>query len=200
MSQGDSTLKKIDVETPSTTATGSTTETSDIQMFGIVPIKTLSNRIDTNTLICRTLHSAVCNPLEMTSYFSGCTVPRLQRICQICVFEGSTRQYKDVAYCAQHQICACLQVQPDHTEKNLFFDHSVQKYVQCTDWSWMCQDEGLSCWEKLHKFYIPNDLFTKPKTEIKPNVFLSCRISRSNYLYKRRKEALNSTLEHFSAA
>ena len=77
-------------------------------MFGIVPIKTLSNKIDTNTLICRTLHSAVCNPLEMTSYFSGITVPRLQRICQICVFEGRTRQYKDVAYCAQHQIRACL--------------------------------------------------------------------------------------------
>ena len=53
----------------------------------------------------------------------------------------------------------------------------------------------MTCWEKLHEFYIPNGLFGKPKKDINPNSFLKTNIIQGFHLNKLRTNALKEALK-----
>ena len=138
----------------------------------------------------KSITSPNCNPIDIKSYFTGCQLTRKKMICQICVFEGRGRIQKSVAFCAQHHIRACLKSHPDHTATNKYYDSVTSTYKPCYDWSWICPDKGLTCWEKLHQFYIPNNLFTVATQEITPNSYYNAHIKRSCNLLKQKNNAL----------
>ncbi|KAG3180875.1 hypothetical protein PC128_g15405 [Phytophthora cactorum] len=66
---------------------------------------------------------------------------RKRRRCIVCRWED--RYPTEVAiYCTVHSVCLCTIVHPE-----------VPKL-------WMCLDSSWTCWDKYHKFYLPNTLFT----------------------------------------
>ena len=55
------------------------------------------------------------------------------------------------------------------------------------NWIFLCKDNSLTCFEKAHKYYIPNNLFKKGKTL--HNYSLS-KIDGKATLFMERKKAL----------
>ena len=138
----------------------------------------------------KSINADHCTPLVPKSYFTGCKITDKKRICQICTFEGRGRKLQNVAFCAQHHVRACLEIHPDHTKDNQYYNYSTSSYQPCYDWSWMCNKKSLSCWDKLHEHYLPRGLFTKPTNEISPDKYDTAHIKKSHPIYKMKKQAL----------
>lgn len=138
----------------------------------------------------KSINADHCTPLVPKNYFTGCKMSDKRRICQICTFEGRGRKLQNVVFCAQHHVRACLEIHPDHTKENKYYNYSTSSYQPCYDWSWMCKNHTLSCWEKLHQYYIPKGLFTTPTVEISPDSYHSAHIKKSNCVYKQKQQAL----------
>lgn len=95
-----------------------------------------------------------------------------QKFCQKCLFKGCGRKLLNVAYCKKHCIHACIQKYPDNTKTGLYYDTNLGKKVVCSDWSWMCPNKGMSCWDKFHTYYALTDVFyihagSKDKEKVK---------------------------------
>jgi hypothetical protein len=111
--------------------------------------------------------------------------------CQVCEFEGSHIVMKHTKYCETHCVCLCIiRHTPSHKlELNKIDDNPV------TDFSWVCPNTNLACWEKLHTFYGPRGLFTNAGRII--NTYAGCfRFGHQNLscgLFLRRKAAFGKT-------
>ena len=66
-----------------------------------------------------------------------------------------------------------------------------------TNWSWICPDDTLMCWEKAHLWYIPRKLWMPPsKPGDKDNrIFYARNASTSCDLYKKKMVALGNKME-----
>jgi len=133
---------------------------------------------------CKSIKCEQCNPIDIRSYFTNCKLSHRRLFCQICLFEGRGRKLKSVALCAQHQVRACLKSYPNSTANNIYIDPTKGRQV-CTDWSWVCPNKTLTCWEKLHQFYIPNKLFMSANADISPQNFSSVNIKTGSLLQKK---------------
>ena len=73
--------------------------------------------------------------------------------CQICRFEGRGENIvQGVCWCSKHGIRCC----------SVARSHKPLKKIDgtpMTDYSWRLGDDGMTCWDKAHSFYIPNGLF-----------------------------------------
>jgi hypothetical protein len=66
-----------------------------------------------------------------------------------------------------------------------------------TDFSWLCPDNNLSCWHKLHLWYEPRDLFFNSGIIIKNDAecFRFVRLKVSSNLFVAKKNVFG---EHFA--
>ena len=115
------------------------------------------------------------------------------RTCQVCNYEGRGRSLKSVSYCYKHCVRTCTMVQPDIKETRKFFIASRNAVMKRdSDISkWLCTNAGLTCWEKMHQFYLPRNLFTK--SVIKAQGLPLLYLNRSCTLYKVRKLCLTQS-------
>ncbi|ETW02496.1 hypothetical protein H310_05995 [Aphanomyces invadans] len=85
------------------------------------------------------------------------------RQCVVCRWE-STSKSKTVTevtdYCDVHDVCLCSCVRQNYTPA-----------------PYMCPNTEWTCWEKFHRFYMPEKLFVKEK---------GARVQRRNWMYKLR--------------
>ena len=115
------------------------------------------------------------------------------KYCMVCLFEGRGGKRK-TQFCKRHMMFLCTQ-KYDHP-KNLETFTLNHKKVRCSeidDWSFLCSDSETSCWEKAHKFYIPNKLFSLKKevriTESIEKTDIS-KFDRNSLLFLQRKNAI----------
>jgi hypothetical protein len=80
------------------------------------------------------------------------------RICQVYEFEGCHVLMKHNTYCKTYCVCLCIVGHTPSQELELkkIDDNPV------TEFSWLCPNTNLTCWEKFHKFSGPRGLFTNP--------------------------------------
>eukprot|EP00644_Phytophthora_capsici_P004525 jgi/Phyca11/111085/e_gw1.19.646.1 len=85
-----------------------------------------------------TLHSQ-CESVSSKQLFRD--AGRKKRQCVVCRYEE--RYPTEVTdYCHTHSVCLC-RVMHDHVEK-----------------PYICPQSTWTCWDKFHRFYLPNGLFT----------------------------------------
>ena len=98
--------------------------------------------------------------------------------CQICNFEGRGDYIvSDVVMCMYHGVRVCAVPRPHKFDVpqqerkwqvpksgrgGQWRDVPVQDQI-VTDYSWRCQDETLTCWQKLHDYYLQRGLFHDKK-------------------------------------
>lgn len=126
-----------------------------------------------------------CTPIAVQQLMSGKRSKKKGLSCQICSFEGrGVNIISHVAVCGQHRVRACTIFRESRPLKN-------GDGEEIADYSWRANIPGASCWDKLHKFYIPNGLFRDklhPLAEDGKMIFQCCRVGSK--LYAQKKEAL----------
>jgi hypothetical protein len=130
-----------------------------------------------------------CTPVAVQQLMSGMRSKKKGLSCQVCSFEGRGGNIiSHVVACAQHRVRACTIVRESKTLKK-------EDGSEVTDYSWRAPMVGASCWDKIHKFYIPHGLFRDDVTPMVMNgdkiSFQCCSIGSS--LYKKKKEAFGET-------
>ena len=133
----------------------------------------LSSETDTNECIllhgqdtlCRNATSINCNPrvtLDMEDELGS----KAKMYCQVCQYEGRGRVSMNVTYCYKHCIRACCKVQDDiKLRKSIRFPprKAIPIHGGMDFSTWMCQEVNMTCWEKMHTFYLPHEIFTSVK-------------------------------------
>ena len=121
--------------------------------------------------------------------------PDSQRACQICEFEGRGRKVKFTNYCTNHKVKCCTITYPSQKIENTFIKWG-EKYdnSKVRNWEWLCPETELTCWQKAHKWYIPNGLFNLSKGNSKhppqidySNIF---KVNQNSDLALKRHQAL----------
>jgi hypothetical protein len=105
--------------------------------------------------------------------------------CQVCAFEGRGRgNTRNVVVCSTHRLRLCTVSQPT---KILLQEKGPQKGEEVIDYSWRAPNTETTCWEKAHKFYIPQGLFRNHVHEINGSdkSFQCCIVSSQLYNAKR---------------
>jgi hypothetical protein len=94
-----------------------------------------------------------CTPIAVQELMLGKRSKKRGLSCQVCSFEGrGWNIIKNVVACSQHRVRACL---INHEDRDL----KKEDGSDVTDYTWRAAMPGASCWDKVHKFYIPNGLF-----------------------------------------
>ena len=124
-----------------------------------------------------------------------------QRSCCICAFEGRGRIVKDVNFCTTHCLRLCTRVHENPKHKQHFKVHGTNYSTDLIkNWDFICDDQTLNCWEKAHRFYIPNGLFLIPTQNNSPpsidenadssRFSTTSKFNTASVLYLQRKQAL----------
>ena len=123
--------------------------------------------------------------------------PKSKFYCKVCVFEGRGNNLRNSVFCSNHGIALCQTVNIHPMRQTVFkIGSTKENYVQTNsikDWGWLSpSQEKWTCWEKAHRYYIPNGLF-KVKDVINtfgiPEKSSSFDIMSEPYIL--RKEALS---------
>jgi hypothetical protein len=81
------------------------------------------------------------------------------KTCQLCDFEGRGMVMSQFFYFKVHCVRLCMKQNQDSRTIGL----KKTDYTEpVTDFSWLCPDNTLSCWQKFHLWYEPRDLFSNP--------------------------------------
>ena len=103
--------------------------------------------------------------------------------CQICLYEGRGVHKKNCVYCPNHKIRVCTSRHPGPSSSTYLIDR--KKIISsCKDFTWMCPDNSLTCWQKYHVFYHKKKLFIP---HLGSN-FL--HVDKKNKLFKKRQFVL----------
>jgi hypothetical protein len=125
-----------------------------------------------------------CSPIAVHDLMAK----RSQRMgfgCQVCTFEergrGNTR---NVVVCPTHRLRLCTVSQP---AKKVLQENGPQEGEEVIDYGWRAPNTEWTCWEKAHKFYIPQGLFRNhvPKLNGRNKSFQCCIVSSQLYNAKR---------------
>ena len=128
-----------------------------------------------------------CTPIAVDKLLLGRRSKKKGYSCQVCSFEGRGNNItRHVVACVQHRVRACTTSREGRPLKRA--DGS-----DVTDFSWQAPMPGASCWDKMHKFYIPQGLFRaavqeEPMVPGQNMAFQCCSVSSK--LYKKRREVL----------
>ena len=128
-----------------------------------------------------------CTPIAVHQLMLGKRSKKKGLSCQVCYFEGRGNNIvRNVVAWVQHRVRACTTSREDR--KLTKTDGS-----DVIDYSWRAPMPGASCWDKMHKFYIPHGLFRMGSIEPMPTVnehlaFQCCSVSSK--LYTKKREAL----------
>ena len=129
--------------------------------------------------------STLCAPIAVQQLMSGMRSKKKGLSCQVCSFEGRGGNITcNVVACPQHRIRACTIIREDRNLKK-------KDGTDVTDYTWRAAMPRVSCWDKMHKFYIPKGLFRDklpPTTPDGKMVFQCCCVGST--LYRMKKEAM----------
>jgi hypothetical protein len=106
--------------------------------------------------------------------------------CQVCTFEGRGRgNTRNVVVCPTHRLRLCT---VSHPVKKLLQEKGPLEGKEPIDYSWRAPNTDWTCWEKAHKYYIPQGLFRNnvPTLDGSNISFQCCKISSTLYNSKRR--------------
>jgi hypothetical protein len=81
---------------------------------------------------------------------------------------------------------------PDKSVEKMYFCARKGKSIKCTDWTWMCPDKHLSCWDKFHSFYLPAGVFHTHATSNVGDKLIFARVNRVSLQNKKRLQALKA--------
>jgi hypothetical protein len=128
-----------------------------------------------------------CSPIAVQHLMEN----RNQRMgfgCQVCTFEGRGRgTTRNVVVCATHRLRLCTVSQPT---KQLLQEKGPKEGEEMIDYSWRAPNTEWTCWEKAHKFYIPQGLFRNMVPKLNgSNVSFQCAVV-SSQLYNAKRLAL----------
>jgi Transposase IS4 len=110
-------------------------------------------------------------------------------VCQICNYEERKMKWKTVLVCPVHSVRLCFGTYPDRSKGGIPIMRKDGNGESVSDYSWLCQDHDLTCWEKFHSFYQPNNLFTTPANAANCDAFRFAKVRLSSELYKRKCQA-----------
>jgi len=85
-------------------------------------------------------------------------VNKASKTCQVCRYEERKKTWGSVVVCGKHAIRLCTVARPKRSACEPQLMKSDGTPVD--DWKWLCEKDGLNCWQKFHKFYLPGKLFT----------------------------------------
>ena len=129
-----------------------------------------------------------CTPFAVSELHKGNKAKYKGFQCQVCVWEGRKTTVRSVVICLQHRLRLCTTARSD---KEL----TQSNGSNVVDYSWRAPSEGLSCWDKAHKIYIPGGLFCNAPTPIKQSELMNesklkfQNVLLSSSLYKKRCRA-----------
>ena len=142
-------------------------------------------------VISRHVSSPTCNPrwsddLDVLS--------KTMKICHVCAYEGRGRKYQSVNYCYKHGVRACTYV---HSSWNPLVLETIRLGAQYKNIevppgmqfdNWLCPHSELTCWEKMHQFYLKTDLYT---LQVVDGELPMVKINRLSALYKAKNEFIS---------
>ena len=81
--------------------------------------------------------------------------------CKVCQFEGRGDVRKGTVFCSNHGLSLCQQINTHPKNKTqIVLRTSKIMTSEITDWEWLSPNQDRwTCWEKAHKYYIPQGLF-----------------------------------------
>ena len=120
--------------------------------------------------------------------------------CKVCIFEGRGNSHRNSVYCSNHGVALCQRVNVHPQNQTVFKIGTIkEKYVNTTlikDWKWLSPgQEKWTCWEKAHRYYIPNNLFNikDEKNNNVKNLERAITFNMMSRPFILRKKALNET-------
>jgi len=152
--------------------------------------------LETSSEHCPGGDSVECLPIH-PKCFSGTNTKKFY--CQVCTYENRGLRRRNVVCCLVHSLMLCIHKSiqkaagPNDTEEapNVPLDPSM----------WCCNDKNLSCWEKVHSFYVKNNLWNckpHPPPSSMVTKFSNAKVRWSVHCTKQRtrqKKALLASVE-----
>jgi hypothetical protein len=131
---------------------------------------------------------SICHPVSVSSMLKNDYRLRRGLGCQVCVFEGrGTGFVGHVVICMGHRVRCCTTIRDAISVSNTG--------NKITDFSWRAPIT-MTCWEKMHAFYIPRGLFhslvhplVEDDLEDRKKLKFQCMLIGSD-IYKQRNAAL----------
>ena len=132
-----------------------------------------------------------CSPIALKQVMETRT-QRMGYGCQVCTFEGRGRgTTRNVVICATHRLRLCVISQP---AQKMLQKKGPQVGEELIDYSWRAPNKEWTCWEKAHKFYIPQGLFRNNVAKLdESNPSFQCTMV-SSQLYNAKRRALGEEL------
>jgi hypothetical protein len=132
-----------------------------------------------------------CTPC-VPNTFAGTKLSANGKCCQICYFEGRGVQQSNVVVCKAHRVRVCADVSVKSSPLATWLLDTYK--VSIKSLKWICPDKDLTCWEKLHHYYVPNGLFPslaqikQTNLDMKKKEFFTT--IKNSELYKSREKAI----------
>lgn len=112
-------------------------------------------------------NSMICRAVTFDKSFAKENLikkPKSKFYCKVCIFEGRGNNLRNSVFCSNHGIALCQTVNIHPMRQTVFkIGSTKESYVQSSsikDWEWLSpSQEKWTCWEKAHRYYIPNGLF-----------------------------------------
>ena len=109
----------------------------------------------------------LCRAVTIDKTFDDVILQKLQKskfYCKVCIFEGRGNNHKNSVFCSNHGVALCQRVNVHPQNQTVFkIGTRKEKHVNTNlikDWKWLSPgQEKWTCWEKAHRYYIPNGLF-----------------------------------------
>ena len=98
-----------------------------------------------STYICNT----TCLPIDVHAVTTQRSI--YGKVCQVCTYEERGDRWKGVTVCRTHSIRLCHNTWPDRSTQEPIIMRFDDKNVPVADFSWLCPDTTLTCWQKFHK-------------------------------------------------
>jgi len=120
--------------------------------------ETMSSRIQRrfqDTVIGSYGGSTTCLPMDILAVTTKRSI--YGRVCQVCTYEERGDRWKTVTVCRSHSIRLCHNTWPDRSTQEPTLMRSDNDGEPVTDFSWLCPDSTLTCWQKFHNYYGPRN-------------------------------------------
>ena len=168
---------------------GGETEKQFRALFGLTDdaATAVPAQLSTSTTTC------TCNPLGAREIIRRQRNKRRRFTCQVCAFEGKEGLItRSVCICLDHRVRCCVTVEP---EKKLM---KADGKTPMTDYSWRAPPDW-TCWDKMHKFYLPKGLFranvqliTEAQAENERNIYQN--LMQTSEPFRGKREAMGLPL------
>ena len=146
-------------------------------------------------------NATACVPVGVANFLKGASDDGIVRnenttkrsykglICQICKYEGRSNTSRWVSYCHTHRLRMCTSTAGKRKYQSLEFEEAILASREAELGTWLCPQQDWTCWEKAHKYYIPQGLFGNDFGGGADNQKLRTKSVKTNSdIYRRRQK------------